>query len=122
MPVPEVVERLLPAALTWRRRLWTYQRNRGTAYRESVCNAPFTNMYFSVKGHVAPCWLHWPDPPPEWGPERSLLDIWRGPELDHLRTELRAARFPGRCSECRHDIETGNRPLAAAYDNEHPLG
>lgn len=121
MPLRDAAEGLLPEGLRWRRALATYQRYRATPHRESVCNAPFTNLYFSVDGNVAPCWLHWPYPPATWGPERSLLDLWRGPELEHLRTELKAGRFPGRCSECRHDIATGNRPLAAAYDNEHPI-
>src|SRR4051812_11362806 len=97
----------------WRWALRSYQRNRGTPFVASVCNAPLTNLYFCVDGTAAPCWLYFPEAPPLWGPDRSIRDIWNGPELSRLREAHRASRFPGRCGTCRHDIETGNRPLAA---------
>jgi MoaA/NifB/PqqE/SkfB family radical SAM enzyme len=108
--------------LTWRRAVRHWQDSRETPHRDSVCNAPSTNMYFCVNGTVAPCWLYFPGRPPEWSPERSILDIWNGPEFTEVREALAKGRFIGRCGTCRHDIATGNRPLAAAYDNEHPIG
>lgn len=106
----------------FRRALHSYDQARPTPHHESVCNAPLTNLYLGVDGQAAPCWLYWPHPPARWGTDRSLLDIWRGPELTALRAAHREARFPGGCGVCRHDIATGNRPLAAAYDNEHDIG
>jgi len=79
-------------------------------------------MYFCVNGTVAPCWLFFPQRPPAWSPQRSILDIWNGPEFTEVRQALAQGRFIGRCSTCEHDIASGNRPLAAAYDNEHPIG
>jgi hypothetical protein len=108
--------------LVRRRAIRRWQAGRQTPHRDSVCNAPLTNLYFGVDGQVSPCWLYYPRTPPRWSPERSILDIWRGPELGHLRRALAAGRFIGGCKTCLHDIETGNRPLAAAYDNEHPIG
>ncbi len=110
------------AALPWRRRLWAYQRNRGTPYRESVCNAPLTNLYFTVDGQVAPCWLHFTPETPRWSPETSIADIWHGPLFTALRAAHREHRFPEACGVCEHNVETGNLPLAAAYDNDHPIG
>lgn len=99
-----------------------YQKSRSTRERDSICNAPLTNLYFSVDGQASPCWLYFPPAVPRWSPERSIADIWKGPEFTEVRRALAEDRFIGRCSECEHDIVTGNRPLAAAYDFEHPLG
>lgn len=108
--------------LRWKKQLHSYQRNRATPHKDSVCNAPSTNLYFSVDGQASPCWLYFPMRPPKWGPNRSISDIWNGSEFTKVRKALAEERFIGRCGECKHDIETGNRPLAAAYDNEHPIG
>ena len=106
----------------WRRAYATYQRNRVAADTTSACNAPTTNLYFSVDGQASPCWLYFPFVPPKWSPERSIADIWNGKEFTKVRRALAEGRFIGRCSECRHDIATGNRPLAEAYDFDHPIG
>lgn len=110
------------ARVQWKRRLRAYQRRRDTPHRDSVCNAPSTNLYFSVDGQASPCWLYFPNKPPQWSRERSIRDIWFGPEFTKVRGALADGRFIGRCKTCKHDIETGNRPLAAAYDNEHEIG
>jgi molybdenum cofactor biosynthesis enzyme MoaA len=105
-----------------RRNRRRYQQGREAADTSRVCNAPSTNMYFSVNGTVSPCWLHFPMRPPKWSPSRSLLDIWNGPEFTRARTALAAGRFPRPCKPCQVDIEAGRHPLAAAYDNGHPIG
>ncbi len=100
----------------------TYRQERNTPHRDSICNAPLTNLYFQADGRAAPCWLYFPRKPPRWTPERSIADIWQGPELSKVRAALAEDRFIGRCTECEHDIRTGNEPLAAAYDNDRPIG
>jgi len=99
-----------------------YQRKRTTPHRDSVCNAPLTNLYFQADGRAAPCWKYYPWKPPYWSPERSIADIWHGPELNKVREALAEDRFIGRCSDCEHAILTGDEPLAAAYDNDRPIG
>ncbi|MGI8936840.1 MAG: radical SAM protein [Iamia sp.] len=99
-----------------------YQEGRHTPHRQSVCNAPLTNLYFQADGRAAPCWLYYPWKPPYWSPGRSIADIWQGPEMQKVRDALAEGRFLGRCSECEHDIEAGDQPLAAAYDNDRPIG
>jgi len=105
-----------------RRALADYRRQRATPHRDSICNAPSTNLYLSVDGQASPCWLYYPEDVPRWSPERSIADIWTGREFTKVRRALAQDRFIGRCSECEHDILTGNRPLAAAYDFDHPIG
>jgi MoaA/NifB/PqqE/SkfB family radical SAM enzyme len=105
-----------------RRAIADYQKTRATPHRDSICNAPLTNLYLSVDGQASPCWLYFPPKVPKWSPERSIADIWKGPEFTEVRNALANDRFIGRCSECEHDITTGNRPLAAAYDFAHPIG
>jgi MoaA/NifB/PqqE/SkfB family radical SAM enzyme len=99
-----------------------YQDQRRTPHRASVCNAPLTNLYLQADGTASPCWLYYPSQPPKWSPTRSLADIWTGPEMTAVREALAEHRFIGRCTECEHDIRTGNEPLAAAYDNDRPIG
>ena len=106
---------------SWERAYDDWQASRHTPHLDSACNAPRTNMYFCVDGQVAPCWLYYPARPPRWGPDRSIADIWNGPEFTRVREALADGRFIGRCGTCEHDVATGNRPLAAAYDNEHPI-
>ena len=99
-----------------------WQASRATPFRDSVCNAPLTNLYFTVDGQVAPCWLHFTPSTPRWSPDTSIADIWNGRLFTDLRAAHRAHRFPKACGVCEHNVETGNLPLAAAYDNEHPIG
>lgn len=99
-----------------------YQETRRTPDRASICNAPLTNLYLQADGTASPCWLYYPWRPPKWSPDRSLADIWTGPEMTKVRDALAEHRFIGRCSECEHDIRTGNEPLATAYDNDRPIG
>lgn len=104
------------------RALDAYRRARPTPSRDSICNAPLTNLYFSVDGQASPCWLYFPPVVPRWSPDRSIADIWNGPEFTEVRRALAEDRFIGRCSECEHDILNGIRPLAAAYDFDYPIG
>ncbi|MBL8778119.1 MAG: radical SAM protein [Acidimicrobiales bacterium] len=98
-----------------------WQASRETPFRDSVCNAPLTNLYFTVDGQVAPCWLHFTASTPRWSPDVSIADIWNGPHFTKLREAHRRHQFPNGCQVCEHNIETGNLPLAAAYDNGHPI-
>lgn len=99
-----------------------YRSRRNTPHRDSICNAPLTNLYFQADGTAAPCWRYFPNQPPRWGPDRSIADIWHGPELVEVRAALAEDRFIGSCATCEHDITTGNEPLAAAYDNDRAIG
>ena len=83
------------------------------------CNAPFNNMYFTVKGKVSPCWKL-PGYCDEWSPDRSIMDIWKGEKFQNYRDALQQNIFLFRCKECKHEMDTGSWPLAKAYE-EYPV-
>ncbi|MGB3409656.1 MAG: radical SAM protein [Microthrixaceae bacterium] len=94
-----------------------YEKSRLATDRRSVCNAPFNNLYFRADGAVAPCWLQFHSRSPHWSPDGpTIREIWDGSQMDSLRRRLVGRQFQGPCTTCSHEIEVGNRPLAAAYD------
>jgi len=81
----------------------------------SPCVAPFNNMYFTVEGNVAPCWLlvgH----VDKWSSSRSIKDIWQGEEFTTYRNNLIKGAFEKECRVCKQKIEADTWPLAMAYD------
>ena len=79
------------------------------------CNAPFNNMYFTVRGKVSPCWKL-PAFCDQWSLERSIKDIWFGEEFERYRNALKACNFLDRCKECETEIAKDVWPLAKAYE------
>ena len=82
----------------------------------TACNAPFNNMYFTVRGEVSPCWKL-PGFCDIWTPERSIMDIWKGEHFEKYRIALKKNEFIHRCRECKKEIDDGVWPLAKAYDD-----
>ena len=80
------------------------------------CNAPFNNMYFTVKGKVSPCWKL-PSYCDNWSHNRSIKDIWFGSQFQKYRNALEQNIFLNRCKECEKDIDEGVWPLAREYGN-----
>jgi MoaA/NifB/PqqE/SkfB family radical SAM enzyme len=80
------------------------------------CKAPMTNMYFTVKGEVSPCWLT-VGAVDTWSPDRSIHDIWFGSEFAKLNINLMNGRFLGKCGICKNNIDNGVWPLAKAYED-----
>lgn len=81
----------------------------------SPCNAPFNNMYITLRGEVSPCWKL-PGLCDAWSKERSLMDIWKGEKFQQYRDALKQNQFLNRCQECKKDIDNGVWPLAKAYE------
>ena len=80
----------------------------------SPCNAPFNNMYFTVRGTVSPCWKT-TDHCDNWSKNRSIMDIWKGEKFEEYRKSLKNNIFINRCKECEKEINEGVWPLAKAY-------
>lgn len=78
------------------------------------CNAPFNNMYFTVRGKVSPCWKL-PGYCDEWSKDRSISDIWFGDKFQMYRDALKQELFLNRCKECKAEIDNDVWPLAKAY-------
>ena len=96
-----------------KRREFDKTRNINTV---SPCVAPFNNMYFTTEGRVAPCWLlvgHLDN----WGPDRSIRDIWFGDAFNKYRNNLKNGIFEADCRVCKQKIEADTWPLAMAYDS-----
>ena len=87
------------------------------------CNAPFNNMYFTVRGKVSPCWKTTGDCD-QWSQDRSIRDIWLGDAFEKYRHALEKNIFLNRCKECEKNINEGVWPLAKAYEdfpiNQYP--
>lgn len=80
-----------------------------------ICNAPFNNMYITLRGKVSPCWKL-PGFCDQWSKERSLMDIWTGDQFNKYREALKQNIFLNRCKECEKEINDGVWPLAKAYE------
>lgn len=80
-----------------------------------ICKAPVNNMYFTVHGTVAPCWLT-VGAIDRWSPKRSIKDIWFGEHYQRIRDNIANDVFVGKCAECKRDVDNGVWPLAKAYD------
>lgn len=78
------------------------------------CNAPFNNMYFTVRGNVSPCWKL-PGYCDKWSNQRSISDIWFGEKFQMYRDALKQELFLNRCKECKNEIDNDVWPLAKAY-------
>jgi radical SAM protein with 4Fe4S-binding SPASM domain len=81
----------------------------------ALCKAPVNNMYFTVHGTVAPCWLT-VGAIDRWSPTHSISDIWFGEKYQQIRDNIANDIFKGKCAECKKDIDNGVWPLAKAYD------
>ena len=81
----------------------------------SPCIAPLNNMYFTVEGNVAPCWLL-VGRVDKWSTSRSIKDIWFGENFTQYRNQLKEGIFNSECRVCKQKIEADTWPLALAYD------
>lgn len=98
-----------------------YEALRKSGDRTHLCNAPVTNLYFRTDGLAVPCWLQIGDAVSNrWGPDNSIMDIWRSRFLADLRSDLAEGQLNGMCWLCKNCINEGTRPLALAYEDVEP--
>lgn len=78
-------------------------------------------MRFAPNGAVHVCGPNWSHPLGRVG-ERTLREIWDGPETQMLRSALADGDFGRGCQECGYDVAAGNRRAAhaASYDHFEP--
>lgn len=93
----------------------------GVNKREKLCNAPFTNLFFSVTGEVFVCCFN----------QRQVIgniksdtvkEIWNGEKLKNFRNIISGNNFPEGCDECANYLKnkTGVRGLLYNYDRHPP--
>lgn len=98
----------------------SYNAARGKPRSSHICHAPFSNMYFNVHGHCAPCWLTFIEP--DAYPQKSIREIWFGEKFQSLRKNLLAYNLTDMCNVCLKNLNGGNYTsvLARAYDVNEP--
>jgi molybdenum cofactor biosynthesis enzyme MoaA len=98
----------------------SYNAARGKPSSSHICHAPFSNMYFNVHGHCAPCWLTFIEP--DSYPQKSIREIWFGEKFQSLRKNLLAFNLTDKCNVCLKNLNNGNYTsvLARAYDVNEP--
>jgi molybdenum cofactor biosynthesis enzyme MoaA len=98
----------------------SYNAARGKPSSNHICHAPFSNMYFNVHGHCAPCWLTFIEP--DSYPQKSIREIWFGEKFQSLRKNLLAYNLTDKCNVCLKNLNGGNYTsvLARAYDVNEP--
>lgn len=97
-----------------------YNKQRQFGPQQKICHAPFTSMFFSVVGKVAPCCATYYKIDADY-PQQSLMEIWRGEGYEKIRKQIRQNDLSGICQSCHESFTTKNfgRMLAAKYDNFH---
>ena len=68
-----------------------------------ICHAPFSNMYFNVHGHCAPCWLTFIEP--DSYPQKSIREIWFGEKFQSLRKNLLSYNLTEKCNVCLKNLK-----------------
>jgi hypothetical protein len=93
-----------------------YNAARGKPLSNTICHAPFSNMYFNVHGDCAPCWLTFISP--DSYPAKSIREIWFGEKYQNLRKHLLEYDLTHKCNVCLKNLHVGNYTsvLAKAYD------
>ena len=83
----------------------------------TTCRAPFVAIRLAPDGGVYACGVNSVQRFGDLG-ERSLSEIWTGPELEAFRATLAGGTFPRGCHDCREAVTAGQRHVshAAVYD------
>ncbi len=94
-----------------------YNSNRLMGYQRYLCNAPFTSLYFGVRGEVIACCKN-RKKILGYVQNRSIEDIWNGKEAEELRTAIAQNDLSQGCEDCLSGILASNHNaiLAQSYD------
>lgn len=99
--------------------LKNYAASRRNTYKAIACHAPFVNLNFEQNGNVRACCYNTEHILGKW-PEKSINEIWNGPQAKVLREHIRNNDFSVGCQECGKMIESGNyRGVRANFSDEY---
>jgi len=94
-----------------------YNRSRSRGAKKLLCHAPYSNLYFTINGHITSCCYNrdfllgvYPDVYP--------VSAWRGKEIQELRSAVSGYNLEKGCFQCKHWIESRNFEATGArfYD------
>ena len=97
-----------------------YNQTRPYGSQETLCYAPFKNIYFGRDGRVAACCDNRYHTLGSY-PENTISEIWFGEKVEKLRESIRNDDLSLGCSSCKEHLIAGNFDgvRAMMYDR-HP--
>lgn len=84
-----------------------YNRQRKYGPRKELCYAPFTSMFFSRAGYMAPCYATYGEKSDRW-PETSIHDSWFHREFARIRDHIHKGKLYYACEFCIPIFESEN--------------
>ncbi|HWC95184.1 MAG TPA: radical SAM protein [Candidatus Sulfopaludibacter sp.] len=91
------------------------KRDFSTKAFQSACYAPFVSLSFTPRGEVQVCCRNWQYSLGNVG-RQSLAEVWNGPELKRLRTEMNDYKFGFGCDLCEWQVVNSNESYANFFD------
>ena len=90
-----------------------YNAQRSVKNTDSLCYAPYVNLYFGRLGKVYAC-CHNRDHYVGLYPQQSIQEIWNGEKITELRNHLKANNLSLGCQHCQYDMDVCNYSQVAA--------
>ena len=84
-----------------------YNKQRAYGPRPILCYAPFTSMFFSREGKMAPCYASYGSKSDSW-PQKSIHYSWFEGEFKNIRKEINNGNLNYSCSFCKPIFESEN--------------
>ncbi|MFO7790890.1 MAG: radical SAM protein [Bacteroidales bacterium] len=84
-----------------------YNRQRAYGFRQQLCYAPFTSMFFSRAGYMAPCYATYGEKSDRW-PDKSIKESWFNGEFKNIREHIANYDLDYACSFCKPVFTTHN--------------
>ncbi len=84
-----------------------YNRQRPYGYRQQICYAPFTSMFFSRAGYMSPCYATYGEKSDRW-PDKSIRESWFNGEFQNIRNHVAHYDLQYACSFCQPVFESRN--------------
>jgi len=83
-----------------RERILLYNKQRKYGPRPYLCYAPFTGMFFSRIGKMAPCYASYGYKSDKW-PHKSIHESWFNGEFEAIRQEMKNGNLNYACKFCK---------------------
>ncbi|MDA3819786.1 MAG: radical SAM protein [Candidatus Delongbacteria bacterium] len=77
-----------------------YNRQRPYGYRQQLCYAPFTSMFFSRAGYMSPCYATYGEKSDRW-PDKSIKTSWFNGEFENIRQHVANYDLDYACRFCK---------------------
>jgi len=87
--------------------VYKFNRSRPKAARKHVCNAPFSNLYFGMKGEMGVCCAN-RDHIIGHYPQNSIKEAWEGEKMKEMRSAITKRDMSLGCYDCYNLIKGGN--------------